>query len=339
MRINRSTYIKFAGQNVKKMTYILLFLGLGLLLLGANFLVDASVAIAKKTKISDFVIGMTIVGIGTSTPELLVSVSSALQGLGDVAIGNIVGSNICNVMLILGITALISPFAITMSNLRRDIPMTAIVSILLFVLSFDTIIHGADTNCISRPEGLFMLLCFAVFMYYSLKQSAPDANDTATEQKPSFLNRFSYIVLSAVALASLALLIWGGNMFLDSAVSLAKVWGMSDSVISITILAVGTSLPELITCIFAAMKGNSQLALGNVLGSNIFNIVFILGAAATITPLTLNSIGLTDFAVMIVSAILLVIFSFTMRRNVIDRTEGALFLAGYVAYTVYLLIR
>ena len=297
---------------------------------------DSSVAIAKKAKISDFVIGLTIVGMGTSAPELFVSISAALQGMGDMAIGNVIGSNICNIMLILGVTALIAPFGVNRANLRRDIPITALASIVLALLSFDTL-FGGKTNVISCGEGVAMLVAFIAFMIYSFRRPQ-DSTDDEEPANPGLMS-LNYPILIVIALASLAALIYGGNMFLDSTVQLARILGLSDSVISITIVAVGTSLPELVTCVIAALKGNSQLALGNALGSNIFNILLVLGAAAAISPLALVGVDIVDYSLMIASALMLVLFSFTLRHNVIDRWEGAIFVAGYIGYMAYLLLK
>lgn len=319
------------------MTYLLLVVGLVLLLVGANFLVDSSVAIAQKAKISNFIIGLTIVGMGTSMPELYVSLSSAIQGLGDMSLGNVVGSNICNVLLILGITAVISPFAIERATLRRDIPFTVIISILLLFLCYDTMLPHFSENVISRFDGAFLLVIFAGYMWLTMKfQVATD------EYEEGVTTRFSgkpAWIMWGVAVLSLAALIGGGNLFLGAAVELAKSWGMSDAVISITLLAVGTSLPELITSVIAALKHNPQLALGNVLGSNVFNILFILGVSSVVSPIHIASINIVDFGVLIVSAILTYLVAFTFKKRVIDRVEGIIFLALYVAYTLYLLVR
>ncbi|MDD2960691.1 MAG: calcium/sodium antiporter [Muribaculaceae bacterium] len=320
------------------MTLVLMFLGLTLLLIGANYLVDSSVAIAKRAKISNFIIGLTIVGMGTSAPELYISTMSSIKGLGDMAVGNVLGSNICNILLILGITALISPVVIERANLRRDIPLGIIVSILLFFICSDSLIFGADYNSISLIEAVILLVGFISFLIYTFvkgKQATETEEDVAA---PSFFDRLPIIAIIPLTLLSLAVLLFGGNVFLDSAVEFAKSIGMSDSVIAITIVAVGTSLPELITCIIAARKGNSQLALGNVLGSNIFNILLILGVAGTISPITLSNINYIDFSVLIVASILTFIFAFTLRRRVIDRAEGLLFVVAYIAYTAYLLM-
>ena len=322
------------------MTYLILIAGLALLLLGADKLVDASVAIAKRAKLSDFVIGVTIVGMGTSAPELFVSISSAITGHGDIALGNVIGSNICNALLILGTTAVILPFGITKSNLRRDIPFGIILSFLLMLLCCDNIFPHIYENEIGRLDGIFLLLVFAGYIGYTFlasKQASAPEPSPDEEEKTLFTGRPMWVLVPA-AIVSLAVLLTGGNLFLDSAVKIAKDLGMSEKTISITIVALGTSLPELVTCIIAARKGNPQLALGNVLGSNVFNVMLILGISAVINPIVLHDINLIDFGVLILSAVLTFIFAFTLKRNVIDRAEGALLLVLYAAYTAYLLL-
>ncbi|MBR6432628.1 MAG: calcium/sodium antiporter, partial [Muribaculaceae bacterium] len=262
------------------MDYLLLFLGLGLLLVGANYLVDASVAIAQRAKISNFIIGLTIVGIGTSAPELFISIQSALTGHGDIAMGNVLGSNIANVFLILGVTATILPFSIDKMQQRRDIPVGIGAAILVLLLANDSLIPGISENTMSRIDGIFLLLVFIVYMSFVILRKGKDPKQAiaeADEETKSQLAGKNVILLWIIAATSLGALLWGGNMFLDSAKSLAKTWGMSEAVISITIVAIGTSLPELITAIIAACKKNPQLALGNVIGSNVFNLLMILG--------------------------------------------------------------
>lgn len=324
------------------MDYLLLFVGLALLLVGANYLVDSSVAIAQRAKISNFIIGLTIVGMGTSSPELLVSISSALQGNGDISMGNVVGSNIVNVLLILGVTALIFPFTIEREQRRRDIPVCVAVSILVTLLVNDSFIPGLNENTLSRLDGFFLLLCFLVYMGYVLYLNAKnpiEAVTQANEDTTSTLAGRPPVILWAIAVVSLAGLIIGGNLFLDSAKALAKQWGVSDAIISITIVAVGTSLPELITSIVSALKKNVQLALGNVLGSNVFNLLFVLGTSSLVHPLKISTISMVDYAVMLASAFAcyLVIFTFGKRR--FDRIEGAIFLLCYVGYTAYLILQ
>ena len=263
---------------------LILIGGLTLILLGANWLVDGSSSIAKKFGISEFVIGLTIVGIGTSSPEMVVSFMSSFQGKADMAIGNIVGSNIFNTLMILGVTALIAPLAITKSNLKRDIPLNIIVTILLIVLGMNHTLFGKGNDQICRIDGAILLLIFAVYLWTSFKSDqGDDSGEGIKEYKP---------IVSILLIASgLAGLIFGGRFFVNSATELAKMFGVSDKFIAITVMAAGTSMPELATCVVAALKGRGQLALGNVLGSNISNILLILGGAAMISPLSFGIVA------------------------------------------------
>lgn len=324
------------------MDYLLLIVGLGLLLLAANYLVDSSVAIAQRAKISNFIIGLTIVGIGTSAPELFVSVSSALSNSGDIAMGNVIGSNIANILLILGVTAIIYPFAIERLQSQRDIPFLIIATILVVLLSNDAMIPGLNENQLIRLDGIVLLVLFVGYMGWVVVQKGKDpkkALEEADEEAKSSLTGKAPWLLWGIAIVSLVALIYGGNLFLNSAKNLARAWGMSEAVIAITIVAVGTSLPELVTAIIAATKKNPQLALGNVIGSNLFNLMFILGTASTVKPLTFIDINIWDYAVMFVSAIMLYLVVYTFKKDKMDRIEGVIFFAAYIAYTVYLLLR
>ena len=319
----------------------MLIVGLGLLLLAANYLVDSSVAIAQRAKISNFIIGLTIVGIGTSSPELFVSIKSALSDSGDIAMGNVIGSNIANIFLILGVTAIICPFAIERLQRIRDIPFLIFMSLLVMAIANDSIVPGLDSS-LNRLDGIVLLLVFIGYMGWVVIQKGKDpkkALQDADEEASSSLTGKSLWLLWPIALASLVLLIYGGNLFLDSAKKLAAAWGMSEAAIAITIVAVGTSLPELVTAVIAASKHNPQLALGNVIGSNLFNLMFILGAASTVKPLYFQSINIIDYTVMIVAAFMLYMVIYTFKKNKFDRVEGIIFFAAYVAYTIYLLVR
>ena len=324
------------------MDYLLLVVGLGLLLLAANYLVDASVAIAQRAKISNFIIGLTIVGIGTSAPELFVSISSALTNSGDIAMGNVIGSNVANIFLILGVAAMILPFPIERLQRRRDIPFLIFATILVSLIANDSMIPGLRENELIRLDGIVLLLMFVGYMCWVVIQKGKDpkrALEEADEEASSSLTGKNPWLLWAIAIASLALLIYGGNLFLDSAKNLARAWGITEAVISITIVAVGTSLPELVTAIIAASKKNPQLALGNVIGSNLFNLMFILGTASTVKPLVMVDICPWDYIVMIVATFMLYMVVLTFKRDKFDRIEGFIFFAAYVAYTVYLLMR
>jgi cation:H+ antiporter len=317
-----------------------LILGLVLIVAGANFLVDGSSFIARKFKISEFVVGLTIVGMGTSTPELVVSMISGIQGSGDIAIGNVVGSNIANIFLILGMTALISPIGFTKANIKLDLPICIATSMLLLLLSFDTLFFGQDANVIGRIDSIILLLGFIAFMIYSFKVSGNESEAADSEGVISSSGDKSskYPILKAVAkiVAGLAGLILGGRLFVDSGSEMAAGFGVSEAFIGITVMAVGTSLPELAASVVAAMKKKGQMALGNIVGSNIFNILFILGTCSMVTPLTLGGITLVDVLVMIAAPVFILFAAFTPKKRVMDRWEGLLFLIIYLVYIVYL---
>ena len=324
------------------MDYLFLLLGLGLLLAGANYLVDSSVAIAQRAKISNFIIGLTIVGMGTSSPELFISVSSALSGSGDLAMGNVIGSNIANIFLILGVTAAIVPFAVEKEQQRRDIPIGIGAALLVMIIANDRLLPGLSENTLSRLDGIVLLLVFIgyiVSVVYNKGKNPVAAVEEADEEATTSLSRLAPWLLWTIAAVSLAALIGGGQLFLTAAKSLAHQWGMSEAVIAITIVAIGTSLPELITAVIAALKKNPQLALGNVIGSCVFNLLMILGVSATVSPMKLLCINLVDFAMMLFGSIMLMVIVFTFGRNRFDRVEGVILLLIYVAYTVYLLMR
>lgn len=324
------------------MDYLLLVVGLALLLLGANYLVDSSVAIAKRAKISNFIIGLTIVGIGTSAPELFVSLQSGLTGHGDIAMGNVVGSNITNLLLILGVTAVICPFAIEKQTHRSDIPFSIFAAVLLTMFVNDSWNPGIDENILSRLDGGVFLIIFISYFIYTLfikAKNPQEAKEEMDQDATSSLEGKKPALLWVIAAVSLGALLCGGQLFLDSAINLARAWGMSEAVISITIVAVGTSLPELITSVLAACKSNPQLALGNILGSNVFNILMILGLTASITPIHVVGINAIDFMVMIGATVATFIVTYTFKKKKFDRAEGVIFLLCYVAYTIYLLMR
>ena len=321
------------------MDYLFFVIGLALLLVGANYLVDSSVAIAQRARISNFIIGLTVVGMGTSAPELFISVSSAITGHGDVAIGNVVGSNICNILLILGVTATIFPFTIGRDVSRRDIPLGIFAALLLFALCNDSFIPGISENTLSRLDAVLLLLIFIGYMCWVIvgKGRNPEqALAEADEQTQSSLAGRHPVLLWAIAAVSLAALVGGGQLFLDATQNIARQWGVSEAVISITIVALGTSLPELITAVIAACKRNPELALGNVIGSNVFNILMILGFAGLVSPITIQAVNVVDFMVMIGASLATFIIVKTFRRDFFDRIEGILFLLAYVAYNIYL---
>lgn len=309
---------------------LILIAGLLLILFGANYLVDGSSSIAKKFGLSEFIIGLTIVGIGTSTPEMVVSFLSSFQGKADMAIGNIVGSNIFNTMLILGVTALISPLMITKSNLRKDIPLNIIVTVLLIVLGMNQTLFGFGENQLSRLDGAILLAVFAWYIWSSFKSDSADEEDSQTKE-------YSVLISIILILGGLAGLIIGGKLFVNSATELAKMFGVSDKFIAITVMAAGTSMPELATCVVAALKGRGQLALGNVLGSNISNILLILGGAALINPLSFSGMTAFDLGAVLVCAIFILASAYLFKKKQLDRFEGTILILMEVAYMWYLI--
>lgn len=334
-KYNEFEYFLITLPPLKIITYMtlqifLLIAGLVLILLGANYLVDGSSSIAKRFGISEFVIGLTIVGIGTSTPEMVVSFLSSFQGKADMAIGNVVGSNIFNTLMILGATALVAPLTITKSNLRKDIPINIGVTALLILLGMKYTIFGFGQNQLSRADGLLLLALFAWYLWSSFKNDKVDDEDSGIEIK-------SIPVSTLMIAGGLAGLIIGGRLFVNSATELAKMFGVSDKFIAITIMAAGTSMPELATCIVAAMKGRGQLALGNILGSNISNILLILGGAAVIHPLTFSGMTEVDLGVVLSGSILILLCAYLFKKKQLDRTEGIIFLILEGCYMWYLI--
>lgn len=316
------------------MDILLLIVGLGLILAGANFLTDGSAAVAQRLRVPEFIIGLTIVAVGTSTPELVVSVLSAIAGKSDVAIGNVVGSNIFNVFVILGICALIRPLPLTRSTIRRDIPIGMVVSLLLFVLASDALLHLGPTDRLSRGDGILMLILYVALMWYTIRAAGRTEEAPAEGAKAPMAAWLAAVMI----VGGLAGLVFGGELFLDSATALARQLGVSESVIAITLVAGGTSLPELASSVVSLVKGKADMALGNVIGSNIANILLILGLSATINPLTMGGITTTDLAVVILTSLLLFLTAFTFRRRAVDRWEGVIFLVIYALY-IWQLVR
>jgi cation:H+ antiporter len=311
---------------------LILIGGLILILLGANYLVDGSSSIAKKFGLSEFVIGLTIVGIGTSSPEMVVSFMSAIQGKAEMAIGNVVGSNIFNTLIILGITALISPLTITKSNIRKDIPVNFLATVLLLLLGMNFSLFKVGENVISRLDGIILLAVFAWYLWSSFKSDSGDETEEGEEIKTR------NIPVSVLMIAGgLGALVFGGRLFVNSATALAQMFGVSDKFIAITVMAAGTSMPELATCVVAALKGRGQLALGNILGSNIGNILLILGGSALIHPLSFSGMTIVDIIAVAICPIFIYLCAFLFRKKEIDRAEGIIFLLTEAAYMWYLI--
>ncbi len=313
------------------MDIVFIIIGLALVLAGANFLTEGAAAVAEKFHVSEFVIGLTIVAVGTSMPEFVVSSSAAFRGSCDMAIGNVVGSNIFNVFLILGLCALISPLPLTKNNVRFDIPLTFLASFILFAFTSDTLLGTGSVDRIGRIEGAIMFLCYIALMIYTIRTSKQDNPAGNAEPRMKMWK-------AAIAIAGgLVALIFGSRMFVDGASELARRMGISEAMIAITLVAGGTSLPELASSVVSIIKGQKGMALGNVLGSNIFNILFILGSCSVIRPLTLGDIDIIDILMVLLSAILPFIYAFTFRGRAINRIEGAAFLLIYAAYMWWLI--
>lgn len=311
---------------------MLLIAGLLLIVFGADWLVDGASVIARKAGVSEFVIGLVIVGFGTSCPEFVVSATGAIAGNSDISVGNVIGSNIFNTLLILGLTAVIAPLAITSENRRRDIPLCIGITVLFCLLGLKQTIFHIGTDGLSRLEGALLLVIFAIYIYSCFRNNKTDEPEQADAKKIGTWGGVFYV------LAGLAGLIAGGKLFVGGATDIAKLIGVSDKFIAITILAGGTSLPELATCVVAAAKKKGQLALGNILGSNVFNILLILGSAALIHPISFENINFVDMGVLLLSSILIFTSSFFGRRNTIDRFDGAMLLLCEAAYMTWLIM-
>ncbi len=310
--------------------FFILIAGLLLILLGANYLVDGASSIAKRFGLSEFIIGVTIVGIGTSAPEMVVSFMSAIQGKADMAIGNIVGSNIFNTAMILGVTALIAPLTITRSNLRKDIPLNIIVTILLIALGMNFTITGLGKDQLSRIDGAILLGIFVWYLWSSFRSDSADDEDEPIKQH-------SIAISILMITGGLAGLIFGGRLFVNSATEIARMFGVSDKFIAITVMAAGTSMPELATCVVAAIKGRGQLALGNILGSNISNILLILGGSAIISPLSFTGMTMADLGTVLGCSLFILLSAWLFKKKSLDRVEGAVLLlieAGYMWYLI-----
>ena len=306
--------------------------GILLVIFGADWLTDGASALARRLKMSELMIGLTIVAIGTSLPELVISVSSALSGNSGISLGNVLGSNIFNGMLILGVTAMITPVVFNGKMLSRELPFNLLASIVVLLVSGSMLVGGAPGEFVTRYSGM-LLLCFcAIFVRYTFSMKG----EGSTEEEVYSPMPVAKIVL--LMAGGLAALIFGGNIFVDGASDIARMFGLSEALIGITIVSVGSSLPELAVSVNAARRGNVGIALGNVLGSNILNIFFILGCSATIAPISLEGFSSVDYYVLLASSVFIYLFGLFFGKNKITRVEGAILVAGYVAYVVYLIM-
>lgn len=308
---------------------LLIIAGIALVLYGADRLTAGASALARRMNIPEIIIGLTIVAAGTSAPEFFVSFMSALKGTPDMAVGNVVGSNIFNVLLIVGITAMVTPIKVTRSTVNKDMRWAILASGLFLFCCFGQLPLSFQGCTISRTDGIVLLAFFAIFMYVTLKTAKTDTADTPQEKKESAVKNVFFFV------AGLAMLILGSNVFVDSASNVAASLGVSQGIIGLTIVAGGTSLPELATSVVAAKKGNSAIAIGNVIGSNVFNILMILGITAWVTPLSLAGVTWVDYGTLLLSVLLLWWMSYTQLR--VTRKEGVVLLLFFAAYLYWLI--
>ena len=311
---------------------LLLLVGLALVVFGADYLVEGASAVARKFGLSEFVIGLTIVGMGTSAPEMVVSFIGAAQGNADIALGNVVGSNIFNTLLILGLTALILPMGISADNRRKDIPVNILTTVLLIVLGLEHTLFGFGTDGLSRLDGAILVVLFIAYMWSSFTKKTAESTQE-NEAKP-----IKPWLAAIMIIGGLGGLVAGGNLFVNAATAIAKALGVSDKFIAITILAGGTSMPELATCVAAAIKKKGQLALGNIIGSNIFNILLILGGSALIHPLSFADITYVDLGILLASALALFTACYIGKKNSLDRLDGSLFLLLWGGYMAWLIV-
>ncbi len=319
------------------MEYLLLALGLIIIVVGAMILTDGSVALAERFGMPEFIIGLTVVAVGTSMPELSVSLLSSIKGNSDMAIGNVVGSNIFNTFVILGMCAMIAPIIFSRTNVRRDIPLCIAASLMLGVFTLGESVHPNFNSSITRLEGVVMLSCYVTMIWYSLHVERR-RHDKESDYLKTDNKQFKPLwQASLLVVAGLAALIFGGDLCVRSASDIARSLGVSESVIAITIVAGGTSLPELASSIAAVVKHRPSLALGNVLGSNIANILLILGLSATVRPLELKGVTMSDIWLSILGSILLLLSAVAIGRSKMTRVEGAVMLSIYIVYIVALL--
>ena len=308
---------------------ILIIVGFALLIVGADFLVDGASGIAKKFHIPEIIIGLTIVSIGTSMPELFVSITSAIDGYSDMALGNVIGSNLCNLLLILGLSSLIKPVDFQEETRKYEIPMCLLFTIILMIFS-------NTSGGISRIEAVILLVLFVLFIAYTIymgkKKSKEDSKVVEEKNKNKTIKNIILIILGIVGLK------FGGDFVVNNAVNIAKMFNISEKVISLTILAIGTSLPELVTSVTAAIKGNSDIAIGNIIGSNIFNILLILGVSSVIKPITFNSSYNMDLSKLCISTVILALFPIIPPKNKMSRVNGLIYVLMYGAYMTMLFL-
>lgn len=317
------------------MTYILLIVGFVFLIKGAGFLVDGASSLAKKLGVSNLVIGLTIVAFGTSAPELFVNLFASFKGTTDIAIGNIVGSNIVNMLFILGIAAVIYPLKVGKGTVWKEIPMSLLAAVLLLIMANDVIVDKVNFNSLTRSDGLTLIAFFIIFLYYTFG-IAKNGNENGEQSSPK---EYSGLMSAGLVLLGLVGLVVGGQWIVGGATTIATAFGLSDALIGLTIVAVGTSLPELATSAVAAYKKNSDIAVGNVVGSNIFNIFFILGISAFIKPLPFKPELNFDLWAVVAASVLLFVWMFLGKRHTLERWQGVVLILAYIGYITAIIIR
>ncbi|MCC3867041.1 calcium/sodium antiporter [Terrisporobacter mayombei] len=315
------------------MTYIILLIGFLFLIKGADFFVEGASSIAKRFNIPSLIIGLTIVAFGTSAPEAAVSITAAMRGQNEMAIANVVGSNIFNILFVVGVTAMIRPIYVQKSTILKEFPFLLLSSIVLVILAYDVKFQGYNENILTRADGLIFIVLFIIFIYY-LIDMAINSNDETNEENYKIMSLPKSILLSIGGLLGIII---GGDFVVNSASNIAIAWGMSENLVGLTIVAVGTSLPELATSIIAAKKGESDIAIGNAVGSNIFNILFVLGVSSYISNVPVQVEAFTDMLVMIVSTLIVYLLAISNRK--ISKVEGMIINLLYIAYFIFIIYR
>lgn len=308
--------------------------GLAILIFGANYMVEGASALAKRYNISNLAIGLTVVAFGTSAPELVVNTFAAVQGHQDIVFGNVLGSNNFNLFIILGITGLITPLAVQSSTAWKEIPISLIAVIILYFLVNDGLIFGSETSGLSRIDGIILLVFFGLFLFYVYNQLKSDPSET---EEIVSVPALSNLKMTLFILGGLGGLVYGGHLVVNNAIDIAESMGISQKIIGLTVVAAGTSLPELATSVIAALKRNADIAVGNIVGSNIFNLFLILGASSVLKPIGFDPNFNTDIYVLVGGTIFLMMF--TGLRKKLDRWEAAVLLIFYLGYTTYLVMQ
>lgn len=310
--------------------FVSLLIGFVLLIKGADIFVSGSSSIAKLLKVPSIIVGLTIVALGTSMPEASVSISAALTGQNELAVSNVIGSNIFNLLVVMGLCSIIHPLQVHKSILKKEFPFSIFITVLLLVFS---IIKTNNQNTISRVEGIILLIFLILFISYTIYDALKNREENSEEDYKvmSPLKSCIYIVIGIVGI------IWGGNLIVDGASQIAASFGISQTLIGLTIVAIGTSLPELVTSLVAAKKGESDIAVGNAIGSNILNILFILGASSAIHPIAINLFTIYDIIILIFVSI--IAYFFAVGRKTVDRIEGSIMVVMYIAFSIFIIIR